>query len=86
MEKDKKLKQESDSPLDALRIQRTNLTQDQFAVLCDIPRTTYFRWITGKTEGRPTMRQLKKMCQYLGIERIDELPDDFGPVSLDQFT
>jgi transcriptional regulator with XRE-family HTH domain len=80
MEKSKKIKQESDSPLDALRIERTTLTQEEFAMRCGIPRTTYLRWISGRSEGRPTMRQLKSMCKELRIERIEDLPDDFGPV------
>jgi transcriptional regulator with XRE-family HTH domain len=79
MEKSKKLKQESDSPLDALRIERTTLNQEEFAMRCGIPRTTYLRWISGRTEARPTLPQLKKICHELKISRIDELPDDFGP-------
>ncbi|WP_414530956.1 helix-turn-helix domain-containing protein [Nodularia chucula] len=82
MEKCKKLKQESDSPLDALRIQRTNLTQDEFAMRCGIPRTTYLRWISGRTEARPTIPQLKKICRELKIELINELPDEFSPPGL----
>ncbi|HLP89248.1 MAG TPA: helix-turn-helix transcriptional regulator [Nostocaceae cyanobacterium] len=79
MEKSKKQKQESDSPLEALRIERTNLNQDEFAVRCGIPRATYQRWVSGKTEARVTIGQLKKICHELNIERIDELPDDFSP-------
>lgn len=79
MEKSRKLKQESDSPLEALRIERTNLNQDEFAMRCGIPRATYQRWVSGKTEARVTLGQLKKICQELNIERIDELPDDFSP-------
>ncbi|TAE58856.1 MAG: XRE family transcriptional regulator [Nostocales cyanobacterium] len=79
MEKNRKFKQESDSPLDALRIERTQLTQDEFAMKCGIPRTTYLRWISGRTEARPTLVQLKKICKELNIKTIDELPDDFGP-------
>ncbi|HLO83415.1 MAG TPA: helix-turn-helix transcriptional regulator [Nostocaceae cyanobacterium] len=79
MEKNKKQKQESDSPLEALRIERTNLNQDEFAMRCGIPRATYQRWIAGKTEARVSISQLKKICNELNIERIDELPNDFGP-------
>ncbi|MGB3422693.1 MAG: helix-turn-helix transcriptional regulator [Dolichospermum sp.] len=74
-----KNKQESDSPLDALRIERTNLTQDEFAMRCGIPRTTYLRWISGRAEARPTLPQLKKLCHELSIKQVDDLPDDFGP-------
>jgi transcriptional regulator with XRE-family HTH domain len=78
-ERSKKHKQFSDSPLEALRIERTTLTQDELAVHCGIPRSTYQRWIAGKTEAKLSIPQLKKLCQLLGIERIDELPDDFSP-------
>ena len=77
-ERSKKHKQFSDSPLEALRIERTTLTQDELAVHCGIPRSTYQRWIAGKTEAKLSVPQLKKLCQLLGIERIDELPDDFS--------
>ena len=80
-DKSKRRKQASDSQLEALRIERTALSQDELAVYCGIPRATYQRWITGKTEARPSIPQLKKLCKELGIERIDEIPDDFGPPS-----
>ncbi|NER29477.1 MAG: helix-turn-helix transcriptional regulator [Symploca sp. SIO1C4] len=70
----------SNSSLETLRIERTSFSQDELALYCEIPRTTYQRWISGKSEARPTIRQLKLLCQNLGIERIDELPDDFGSV------
>lgn len=78
MKKSKRL-EESDSPLEALRIERTNLSQVEFAVKCGIPLRTYQRWVSGETESRPSLIQLKAMCRELGIERIDELPDTFGP-------
>jgi transcriptional regulator with XRE-family HTH domain len=67
------------SPIEALRMERTNLTQDELAIYCGIPRSTYQRWIAGKTEAKLSLSQLKALCQKLGIERIDELPDDFSP-------
>lgn len=73
-----KLKQESDSPMDALRIQRTSLTQHEFAMHCGIPPATYYRWITGKTEAKLSIPQTKKMCRLLGM-KLEELPDNFGP-------
>ncbi len=79
-ERSKRHKQFSDSPLEALRLERTTLTQDELAVHCGIPRSTYQRWIAGKTEAKLSIPQLKKLCQLLGIERIDELPEEFGPV------
>ncbi|AOY84629.2 MULTISPECIES: helix-turn-helix transcriptional regulator [Moorena] len=80
-EKSKRRKHTSDSPLEALRIERTNLSQDELAIYCGIPRATYQRWVSGRTEARPTLRQLKLLCQRLGIEHIDQLPEEFGPPS-----
>ena len=80
-EKSKRRKQASDSPWEALRIERTTLTQDELAMYSGIPRSTYQRWLAGKTEAKLSIPQLKKLCQLLGIERIDELPDDFSPPS-----
>jgi len=67
------------SPIEALRMERTKLTQDELAVRCGIPRSTYQRWIAGKTEAKLSLAQLKALCRELGIERIDQLPDDFAP-------
>jgi predicted transcriptional regulator len=78
MDKNKKLKQESDSALDALRIEKTTLTQHEFAMHCGIPPATYYRWITGKTEAKLTIPQMKKLCSLLSI-KLEDLPDDFGP-------
>jgi transcriptional regulator with XRE-family HTH domain len=80
-EKSKRRKQASDSAWEALRIERTTLTQDELAMYSGIPRSTYQRWIAGKTEAKLSIPQLKKLCQLLGIERLDELPDDFSPPS-----
>lgn len=83
-EKDRKL--ESDSPVEALRIQRTNLTQDEFASRCGIPRTTYHRWISGATEARLTFAQVKALCRELGITTIEEIPSEFSPPIRDRET
>ncbi|NEO34918.1 MAG: helix-turn-helix transcriptional regulator [Moorea sp. SIOASIH] len=80
-DKSKRRKHSSDSPLEALRIERTNLSQDELAIYCGIPRGTYQRWVSGRTEARPTLRQLKLLCRRLGIEHINQLPDEFGPPS-----
>jgi transcriptional regulator with XRE-family HTH domain len=80
-ERNKRQRQAGDSQLEMMRIDRTTLTQDELAVRCKIPRATYQRWISGKTEARLSVSQLKRLCQELKIERIDELPDDFGPIA-----
>ena len=74
---DRKLKN-SESVIEALRIERTTLNQKEFAEACNIPLKTYQRWILGKTEARPNLVQLKSLCKQLRIERVDELPDDFS--------
>jgi len=70
-----------DSPLEQLRIERTQLNQDQLAYKSGIPRATYMRWISGATEAKLTLPQLKSLCRELGIKTIDELPDSFKPSS-----
>lgn len=67
------------SPIEALRVERTKLTQDELAIRCGIPRSTYQRWISGKTEAKLSLSQLKALCQELGIEQVNELPNDFAP-------
>ena len=74
---DRKLKS-SKSVIEALRIERTNFNQKEFAEVCQIPLKTYQRWILGKTEARPNIVQLKALCKHLKIEKISELPDDFS--------
>ena len=78
MEKGNQKLKHSNSVLEALRIKRTNLNQEQFAKACSIPLKTYQRWILGKTEARPTLIQLKKLCRMLQIQTIEELPDKFS--------
>jgi DNA-binding transcriptional regulator YiaG len=74
--------QDSPSPIEMLRLERTQLSQAEFAVLCGIPLRTYQRWISGETEAKPTPRQWKAMIQVLNIQSIEEIPDDFGPIDL----
>ena len=75
----KERRQEGDSVLEALRLERTGFTQEEFAVHCGIPYATYRRWVKGQTLAKPTLTQLKAIARLLGIKTIDELPDDFGP-------
>ncbi len=81
-DKSKRRKHSSDSPLEALTIERTNFSQDELVIYCGIPRATSQRWVSGRTEAaRPTLRQLKLLCQRLGIEHINQLPDEFRALS-----
>ena len=73
---DQKLKG-SDSPLDNLRIERTNYSQEEFAKCCGIPLRTYTRWILGETQAKLTPAQIKAMCRELNLT-VDEIPDDFS--------
>lgn len=65
--------------IERLRIERTDMNLEEFACACGIPPRTYYRWISGQTEARPTPRQTKAICKVLRIS-IKNLPDDFGPV------
>ncbi|HCV30424.1 MAG TPA: XRE family transcriptional regulator [Microcoleaceae bacterium UBA9251] len=75
----KRRKQESDSALERLRLTKTELSQDELAFKCGIPRATYQRWISGQTEAKLTLNQLKALCRELKIEKIKDLPDKLGP-------
>lgn len=78
MEKNKKLLDQSESPLDSLRIERTNLSQEEFAKRCGIPLRTYTRWISGAVQARPTPSQIKALCRELNITQVKDIPEDFS--------
>lgn len=77
MKKDRRL-QESQSPIETLRIQRTKLSQTEFAVKCGIPLRTYQRWVSGQTEAKLTPTQWKALMMILDIQSLEEIPDDFA--------
>ena len=77
MKKDRRL-QESQSPIETLRIQRTKLSQAEFAVRCGIPLRTYQRWVSGQTEAKLTPSQWKALMMILDIQALEEIPDDFA--------
>ena len=75
-----------DFPLEALRLDSTELNQDAFMVECGISRTTYRRWMSGKTPVKPTLEQvasicrlckvpLKRLFEILGVD-VSGIPDD----------
>jgi uncharacterized protein YfeS len=35
-------------------------------------------WIAGKTEAKLSLAQLKALSRELGLERIEDIPDDFS--------
>lgn len=75
---------ESDSMFENLRIERTNLNQEQFLKAVGIPHKTWRRWITGETEAKLTLKQLKALCRVLGFKSVEELPDDFAEKCFDK--
>lgn len=75
----KRTVEESDSMLERLRIDRTDLNQKEFSEACGIPHRTYQAWIAGTHQASPTPKQTKLICSVLNIP-IEELPDNFGPV------
>lgn len=77
MKKDRR-PQESQSPIEVLRIQRTKLSQAEFAVRCGIPLRTYQRWVSGQTEAKLTPPQWKALMMLLDIQSLEEIPDDFA--------
>ncbi|MBD2019693.1 XRE family transcriptional regulator [Leptolyngbya sp. FACHB-36] len=79
MEKKDRRPQEQESPIETLRIQRTKLSQAEFAVHCGVPLRTYQRWVLGETEAKLAPRQWKALMQLLQLQ-AHEIPDDFGPV------
>ncbi len=82
----RKLRTESESPLEALRLEYTRLNQDEFVVRCGLSRATYRRWINKETEPKFTPEQIVNMCSVcnisfktffsrLGID-VTGIPDD----------
>lgn len=75
----KKQQSRADLPtVEELRVQRTQLNRDEFVVYCGLSRGTYYRWLAGKTEAKLTLKQLKAMARLLGVERIEDLPDEIA--------
>lgn len=77
MSKSKRRINESNSMFETLRIERTKLNQEQFLEAVGIPHKTWRRWITGETEGRLTLKQIKAICKILNLS-VDDLPDNFA--------
>ena len=67
--------------IELLRLQRCpDMDQETFIRKCGFAKTTYWRWLSGESKPRLTIEQLKIMAQVLGIDKIEELPDDFAPI------
>ncbi len=63
----KERRQESYSPLEELRMERTELTQDEFVFRCGFARATYQRWVRGATPIKPTPEQILALCRLCSI-------------------
>lgn len=63
----KERRQDSDFPLETLRIEFTELTQDEFIIQCGFARATYQRWVRGVSPIKPTPEQLAAVCRICKI-------------------
>lgn len=53
--------------MESLRLDYTNLNQDQFAIKCGFARATYHRWIGSDKEPRLTPSQILNICEICQI-------------------
>jgi transcriptional regulator with XRE-family HTH domain len=53
--------------LETLRLDYTDLTQDEFIVKCGLSRTTYQRWVREKLAPRLTPEQIANVCRICRI-------------------
>ena len=59
--------QDSDYVLEALRLDYTELTQDEFIVMCKLSRATYHRWLRENKPPRLTPDQILRVCEICRI-------------------
>ena len=53
--------------MEQLRLEYTEMTQDQFAVYCKIPIATYRRMVSGRSAIRLTPFQMINICRICKI-------------------
>lgn len=53
--------------MEAMRLEWTELNQDEFAVALGIPRATYQRMVSGKTPMRLKPEEIVKACELCRI-------------------
>lgn len=53
--------------METLRIEYTDLNQDEFIVACGFSRATYLRWSGGKSPMKPSPDQMAAVCRTCGI-------------------
>ena len=56
-----------ESALESLRLNYTDLNQDEFVVKCGFTRATYQRWIGSNKEPRLTPTQIAQVCRICQI-------------------
>ena len=64
---DKRKSQDKDYVLESLRLDYTDLTQDEFIVMCKLSRATYHRWLRENKPPRLTPEQILKVCEICRI-------------------
>ena len=60
--------------------QRMDVTQKDIAEALKVSERTVWAWEKGRHEPRLTIPQTKALCLLLRVA-IEDLPDNFGPVS-----
>ena len=60
--------------------QRRSVTQKAVADALAVTEHTVWAWEKGRQTPRLTIAQTKALCRLLNVT-IEELPDDFGPVT-----
>jgi transcriptional regulator with XRE-family HTH domain len=74
--------QRNESPLKRRR-EQLGLTQRDIATALGKTDQTISNWETGVYEPKMTPREFKQLCELLQWA-LDDIPDDFGPISDDQ--
>jgi transcriptional regulator with XRE-family HTH domain len=73
--------QRNESPLKRRR-EQLGLTQRDIATALGKTDQTISNWETGVYEPKMTPREFKQLCELLQWV-LDDIPDDFGPISDD---
>ena len=60
--------------------QKAGVTQKDLADTLGVSEQTVRNWEHGRHTPLLSLVQFKLLCQKVGIERISDLPDVFGPI------
>jgi transcriptional regulator with XRE-family HTH domain len=86
MNRNKNPETQPKSVLEALRIDYTDLSQDEFVVKCELSRTTYQRWIRENISPRLTPEQIVAICRVCHISLntfFQKLGFDISEISIE---